>query len=68
MSTLSGLTQLFYSGARAFVIVGSAANRRRQSAKTAGSIPSARAAALSITWRTSHSSACRIGSISVSQT
>ena len=43
------------SGARALVIVGSTAKRRRQSARRSGSTPSANAAAASITCRTPHS-------------
>ena len=48
--------------ARALVIVGSAANCRRQSARTTGPTPSATAAASSITCLTAHSWALRIGS------
>ena len=56
------------SAARTFVIVGSAANCRRHWARTSGPTPSANAAASSMTFRTGHSSACRMGSISTLQT
>ena len=55
------------SAARTFMIVGSVANRRRQSARTSGPTPSANAAASSRTCRTAHSWAWRIGSNGIRQ-